>query len=202
MIAACGITIASFSVCTASRTLTKAPGQSLSSSLANSALTRTVPEPASTALSTNCSLPVSVPRASGSTAVTLPPPLRSVCSASPRLRCGRLKATAIGSSWVIVTSAAPVGCTVLPAKTLIAPARPADGATMRLYDSADLRRLDRRAVRRDDRLLRLDQRLVGVDRALRDEVLREQVAAARELALRVGERGLVLRELRLRLRRR
>ena len=39
----------------------------------------------------------------------------------------------------------------------------------------------------------VDQRLVGVDRALRDEVLRQQVAAARELALRVGERRLVLR---------
>ena len=81
----------------------------------------------------------------------------------------------------------------------MAPARPALGATMRLYDEADLRRLDGGADGGDDGALRIDQRLVGVDRALRDEVLREQVLAARELALGVGERGLVLRELRLRL---
>ena len=66
--------------------------------------------------------------------ITLPPPLRSVCSASPRLRCGRLKPTAIGSSWVIVTSGAPAGCTSVPGNTLMAPARPALGAAMRLYD--------------------------------------------------------------------
>jgi len=45
-----------------------------------------------------------------------------------------LKPTAIGSSWVIVTSTAPAGCTLLPANTLIAPARPADVATMRVYE--------------------------------------------------------------------
>ena len=39
------------------------PGQSRSSLLANSALTRTVPDAASTALSTNCSLPSMPPRA-------------------------------------------------------------------------------------------------------------------------------------------
>ena len=113
---------------------TNAPGHSASSRLSNCALTRTVPEPASTALSTKSSRPTLRPRLSGSTAVTWPPPLRKVRSASPRLRCGRLKATAIGSSWVIVTSGVPVGCTVLPTKTLIAPARPAVGAMMRLYD--------------------------------------------------------------------
>ena len=132
MTAACGITLAPFSVCTASRTVTNAPGQRRSSLFWKSAFTRTVPEFASTALSTNCSRPMIRPAPSGSTAETLPPPLRNVASASPRLRCGRLKATAIGSSWVMVTSAAPPGCTVLPANTLMAPARPADGATMRL----------------------------------------------------------------------
>ena len=136
MIAACGMTLAPLSVCTASRMLTKAPGQSRSSLLANSALTFTVPEFASTVLSTKSSLPLALAPVSGKVAVTLPPPPRRAASAWPRLRCGRLKATAIGSSWVIVTSAVPLGCTKLPGKTLIAPARPALEATMRLYDRA------------------------------------------------------------------
>ena len=193
------MTLAPFSVCTARRIVTKAPGQSRSSLLANSALTRTVPEAASTALSTNCSLPVSAVPPSGSTAVTLPPPARIVASASPRLRCGRLKATAIGSSWVIVTSAVAArlhGAAGEDVDRAGAAGGRRDDAVVR---QADLRRVDRGAVGGDDGALRLDQRLVGVDGALRDEVLREQVAAARQLALGVGERGLVLGELRPRL---
>ncbi len=129
--AASGTTMASFSVRTASFTVTKAPGHSCSSLLSNTAFTFTVPDAASTALSTKASLPLRVPRPSGSTATTLPPPPRSERSASCRSRCGRLKVTAIGSSWVIVTSGAALGCTSVPGNTLTVPARPELGATMR-----------------------------------------------------------------------
>jgi hypothetical protein len=82
---------------------------------------------------------------------------------------------------------------------LIAPARPAVVAVIRLYESATCAASIAARSEGDHRLLRIDQRLVGVDRALRDEVLREQVLAPRQLPLRVGERGEVLGELRARL---
>jgi hypothetical protein len=150
-------------------------------------------------LSTNLSLPTSTPPLSGRTAVTLPPPARSVASASPRLRCGRLNATEIGSSWVIVTSALPDGWTVLPGKTLIAPARPAAGATIRLYERPTC--ADSIAARSAATTARAESTSVWLvsTAPLRDEVLREQILAARQLALGIGERGLVLGELRPRL---
>ena len=129
--AACGSTAAFFSVCTRMRTLTKAPGHSAWSLFSNTAFTFTVPEDASTALSTNCSLPTSSVARSGNAAVTRPSPSRSARSASPTLRCGTLKPTSTGSSWVIVTSGVVLACTELPANTLTAPARPAPGAVMR-----------------------------------------------------------------------
>jgi hypothetical protein len=199
MIAACGITLAPLSVCTARRTVTNAPGQRRSSLLANSALTRTVPDAASTALSTNCSLPTTVLPLSGSSAVTgaaagakrrqggAEVSLRQAERDRDRIELGdrdqRVAARLHGAAGVDVDRAGTAR-------------RRRDDSRVR---QADLRRVDRGAVGGDDGARRLDQRLVGVDRALRDEVLREQVLAARELALGVGERGLVLGELRPRL---
>lgn len=131
MMAACGTTTASFSVFTVCEISTKAPGHSLRSRLSNTALTLTDPELASTVLSTNFSRPLKLPAPSGSAACTTAPPSPSAARASGRLRCGRLKATAIGSSWVMVTSVLKLACTALPADTLTAPARPATGAVMR-----------------------------------------------------------------------
>ncbi len=54
MMEACGTTTASLSVRTVIATLTKAPGHKVPAPLSNFALTLTVPEAASTALSTNC----------------------------------------------------------------------------------------------------------------------------------------------------
>ena len=70
-----------------------------------------VPELWSTALSTNTSRPWSVPRSSGSVARTGARPDASAASTSGRSRCGSVKATAIGSSCVIVTSGGELGCT-------------------------------------------------------------------------------------------
>ena len=68
---------------------------------------------------------------SGNAAVTTPLPEASAFSASATLRCGRLKATATGSIWVMVSSAGPVGDTLLPTNTATGPTRPALGALMR-----------------------------------------------------------------------
>jgi hypothetical protein len=64
----------------------------------------------------------------------------------------------------------------------------------------DLRRPERGAVSLDHRALGVGLRLVGVERGLRDEVLRQQLLASGELALRVGQRSEVLLQLGLRLR--
>ncbi len=128
--------------------------------------------------------------------MTLPPPARNVASASPRLRCGRLKATAIGSSWVIVTSALPDGCTVLPGKTLIAPARPAVVATIRLYERPTC--ADSIAARSAATTARAESTSVWLVSTAPCEMkfCANRSLAARQLALGVGERRLVLGELR------
>ena len=136
MIAACGTTTASLIVRTFIATSRKAPGHNFASRFANTALTFTEPDDASIALSTNCNLPCNVAPLSGNTAVTTEPPPFKACNASARWRCGRLKPTAIGSSWVMLTSAVWFACTELPGNTLMAPARPALGALIRAFDSA------------------------------------------------------------------
>ena len=68
---------------------------------------------------------------SGNKALTTPCPEASAFSASPTLRCGRLKATATGSIWVMVSRAGPPGDTLLPTNTGTGPTRPALGALMR-----------------------------------------------------------------------
>jgi len=129
--AACGTTTASFRVRTVMLTLAKAPGQSRPALLSKRAFTFTVPEAASTTLSTNCRRPLSSPPLSGSVATTSEPPSFSAASASARWRCGRLNETAIGSSWVMVTSVVWLACTALPTNTGMLPTRPALGAVMR-----------------------------------------------------------------------
>ena len=133
---------------------------------------------ASTALSTNCSLPVSVPRRFGQHRRR---PCRrrraASASASPRLRCGRLKRdrdrVELGDRHQRRAARlhAAAGEDVDRAGAARAPARRSG-----VYDRPTCAASIAARSAATTALLRLDQRLVGVDRALRDEVLREQVA--------------------------
>ena len=199
MIAACGMTPASFSVCTAKRTLTNAPGQSRSSLLSNSALTRTVPECGIDGVVDEAGAARKAAAPVGQPAVTSPPP-----RAQRRERIAEValrQAERDGDRVELRDRHQRVAGRLHEAagEDVDRAGAPGAGAAIRRVRQADLRRLDRRAVGGDDGALRVDQRLVGVDRALRDEVLRQQVLAARELALGIGKRRLVLGELRLRL---
>ena len=111
MIAACGITLASFSVCTASRTLTKAPGHRLLFLVGELGLDADGARARIDGVVDELQL-------AGERAAALGQHRRHLAAAAAQrreriaevaLRQG--EATAIGSSWVIVTSGGELGCT-------------------------------------------------------------------------------------------
>ena len=63
----------------------------------------------------------------GTRTVTLAGAPLLACSSGASCDSGTVKLTPIGSTWLIVTSAALLGDTRLPGYTAIAPARPASG---------------------------------------------------------------------------
>jgi len=101
------------------------PGHRRLAGLANSAFTRMVPVALSTALSRKFTRPARGPCPSAGSTVAVTGPSASALRSPGSSRSGSVKETWIGSTCATVTITAPPGCTRLPARTPMAPVRPA-----------------------------------------------------------------------------